>query len=50
MEEIGRWKITLQWDIIAVFEKGQVNANDSDLMTDGVVTGGRNVHCGHIED
>lgn len=50
MEERGRMKITLHWDKIAVFEMGQMNMNDSDLMTDGVVTGGRNVHRGLVDD
>jgi len=43
-------KITLHWDVIAVFERGQVNTNDADAMTDGVITGGRNVNCGDTED
>jgi len=50
MMERGRMKITLVWDVIAVFEKGQMNTNDADAMTDGVVTGGRNVHCGDVHE
>jgi len=50
MKEIGRMKITLVWDVIAVFEKGQMNSDDSELMTDGVVTGGRNVDCGRGQE
>jgi len=50
MKEIKRMKITLVWDVIAVFEKGQMNSDDSELMTDGVVTGGRSVHYGGGEE
>jgi len=45
-----REKLKVCYDIIAVFERGQVNSNDADAMTDGVVTGGRKVYSSGIYD
>jgi len=45
-----REKLKFCYDSIIVFERGQVNSNDADAMTDGVVTGGRKVYMADIHD
>jgi len=45
-----REKLKVCYDSIIVFERGQVNSNDADAMTDGVVTGGRKVYRADIHD